>query len=140
MPRGDPTLNYEIQEQTPFPEEYCQLRTKAGLSAKSLECAETGLPNSLYAVCIRERDNLIGMGRVIGDGACFFQIVDIAVDPDYQGLGLGKLIMHKVESYLESVVQGGSYVSLIADQPKFYEKLGYRHTAPDGFGMYKRFK
>ncbi len=24
------------------------------------------------------------MGRVIGDGACFFHIVDIMVDPDYQ--------------------------------------------------------
>ncbi|WP_373454357.1 hypothetical protein [Cereibacter changlensis] len=27
------------------------------------------------------------MGRLIGDGGCFFQIVDIAVDPSHQGQG-----------------------------------------------------
>ena len=77
------------------------------------------------------------MGRVIGDGACFFQIVDIAVDPAYQSQGLGKLIMKNVESYLALVAIEGSYVSLIGDKPEFYEKLGYLHTAPSGYGMYK---
>ncbi|MEQ1962699.1 hypothetical protein ABLB69_05885 [Xenorhabdus khoisanae] len=40
--------------------------------------------NSLLAICLRDQGKLIGMGRVIGDGACFFHIVDIMVDPDYQ--------------------------------------------------------
>ncbi|MFD2882298.1 hypothetical protein ACFTAO_51075 [Paenibacillus rhizoplanae] len=30
------------------------------------------------------------MGRVIGDGGCFFQVTDIAVKPSFQGRGLGK--------------------------------------------------
>jgi GNAT superfamily N-acetyltransferase len=33
------------------------------------------------------------MGRVIGDGGTTFQIVDIAVDPDYQGQGYGRVIL-----------------------------------------------
>ena len=33
------------------------------------------------------------MGRVIGDGGLFFQVVDIAVEPAHQGRGLGKAIV-----------------------------------------------
>jgi len=56
-----------------------------------------GLPNSLYAVQFRLDGELIAMGRVIGDGGCFFQIVDIAVDPAHQGQGLGRRIMEHIE-------------------------------------------
>lgn len=132
-------MNYQIEERAPSPEEYCQLRIRAGLSPKPHSTAAMGLPNSLYAISLRDEGALIGMGRVVGDGACFFQIVDVAVDPRYQGLGLGKVIMDKIEEYLCSVARGGAFVSLIGDKPEFYEKLGYRHTAPGGYGMYKRF-
>lgn len=40
------TIKYE--EFVPSPEEYCEMRVKAGLSPKSLQAAEIGLPNSLY--------------------------------------------------------------------------------------------
>ncbi|WP_133408169.1 GNAT family N-acetyltransferase [Parashewanella tropica] len=132
-------MNYELSETNPAPEEYNNLRIAAGLSPKSITAATIGLPNSLYSVCIRSvNQELIGMGRVIGDGACFFQIVDIAVHPKFQGNGLGRMIMGKLESYLQSVALEGSYVSLIGDKPEFYTKLGYQHTAPAGHGMYKK--
>ncbi len=131
-------MNFEIADAVPTPEEYINLRKKAGLSAKSIEAAKKGLPNSLYGITIRDNGRLIGMGRVIGDGACFFEVVDIAVDPDYQGLGLGKTIMLKIEKYLDSSAMEGSYVSMIADKPGFYQKMGYKLTAPEAQGMYKR--
>ncbi|WP_347337898.1 GNAT family N-acetyltransferase [Pseudoalteromonas piscicida] len=80
----------DIEESVPSPKEYCDLRVAAGLSAKSLEAAERGLPNSLYGVTIRDNTKLVAMGRVVGDGGCNFEIVDIAVDSAYQGQGLGK--------------------------------------------------
>ncbi|MDF5607406.1 GNAT family N-acetyltransferase, partial [Vibrio parahaemolyticus] len=61
------TIKYE--EFVPSPEEYCEMRVKAGLSPKSLQAAEIGLPNSLYGVSIRDEGALIAMGRVVGDGA-----------------------------------------------------------------------
>lgn len=132
-------MAYEVSDEVPTPEEYCKLRIDAGLSEKSIKAARIGLKNSLFTVSVRERGVLIGIGRVIGDGACFFQIVDMAVAPEYQGQGLGNMIMLRLEQYLVSVAQEGSYVSLIGDKPSFYEKLGYLHTAPDGYGMYKKF-
>ncbi|AKU54279.1 Attachment to host cells and virulence [Vibrio parahaemolyticus] len=92
------TIKYE--EFVPSPEEYCEMRVKAGLSPKSLQAAEIGLPNSLYGVSIRDEGALIAMGRVVGDGACNFEIVDVAVDPDYQGNGLGRKVMEYIDGYL----------------------------------------
>ncbi|NIY87839.1 GNAT family N-acetyltransferase [Vibrio campbellii] len=132
------TIRYE--EHVPSPQEYCEMRVKAGLSPKSLKAANIGLPNSLYGVSIRDDEVLIAMGRVVGDGACNFEIVDVAVDPSYQGKGLGRKVMEYIDGYLSSAALEGSYVSMIADEPVFYEKLGYRLVAPKSQGMTKKFK
>lgn len=78
------------------------------------------------------------MGRIIGDGGCFMQVVDIAVRPDLQGRGLGKTIMGEIMGFLESQAPPLTYVSLIADVPadKLYRRFGFEYTAPGGLGMY----
>ncbi|EHA1123542.1 GNAT family N-acetyltransferase [Vibrio navarrensis] len=132
------TIKYE--EKAPSPQEFCEMRVKAGLSPKSLKAATIALPNSLYAISVRDGDLLVAMGRVVGDGACNFEIVDVAVDPKYQGQGLGRKVMEHIDNYLASVALEGSYVSMIADEPEFYEKLGYKLVSPSSQGMTKKFK
>ncbi|MFD3259901.1 GNAT family N-acetyltransferase [Paenibacillus lentus] len=129
-----------IVREVPDAENYAALRKQAGLSPRSEQGIKIGLGNSLFAVSLYAGDELIGMGRVIGDGGCFLQIVDIAVRPDYQGQGLGKLIMDELINYLKEETPVDAYVSLIADQPadKLYLKYGFRYTAPDSLGMYLR--
>lgn len=117
---------------------YCDLRVKAGMSPKSVVAARNGLPNGCFNITIYEDQQLIGMGRVIGDGGTTFQIVDIAVDPDYQGQGYGRVILEKIMEYINSIAEKGTYVSLIADYPadKLYEKFGFKTTEPKSGGMY----
>lgn len=67
-------------------------------------------------------------------------MVDVAVDPQYQGLGLGRKVMEYIDGYLASVALVGSYVSMIADEPIFYEKLGYKLVSPSSQGMTKKFR
>jgi len=132
----------DVIHQVPDADEYMALRVTAGLSPKSLEGAKIGLQNSVFAVSLRDADKqLIGMGRIIGDGGCFYQIVDIAVDPAYQGKGYGKTIMAELMNYLDTNAPTNSYVSLIADVPadQLYQKYGFAHTAPRSVGMYKRY-
>ena len=116
---------------------YQHLRVAAGLSAKSTAAAAKGLPNSLFAVQILQGDEVVGMGRIIGDGGCFYQVVDIAVLPAHQGRGLGKLIMHEIMRYIEEQVPASAYVSLIADgqAQNLYAQFGFTHTAPKSVGM-----
>lgn len=131
----------KVSYHPPSPSDYINLRSEAGLSTKSEEAARIGLENSLFAVTVYDHTKLVAMGRVVGDGGAFFQVVDIAVKPAYQGKGLGKRVMEELSDYLEQHTYDGSYVSLIADPPanRLYEKFGFNYTYPDSFGMYRKY-
>lgn len=108
---------------------------------RTTAAAAKGLPNSLFATTIRDQGRLIAMGRVIGDGGCNFEIVDIAVHPDYQRKGLGSLVLSAIMSYLDDVAPESAYVSLIADHqsPRLYSKFGFEPTASVSIGMARKF-
>ncbi len=133
--------HYSCLLETPSIQTYQALRVGSGLSGKTDEAAARGLPNTLFAVQILLEGQPVGMGRVIGDGGCFFQVVDIAVLKAHQGQGLGKRIMGEILRYIETHVPVSGYVSLIADgQAKdLYAQFGFVETAPHSVGMaYRR--
>nr|WP_318294969.1 GNAT family N-acetyltransferase [Pseudomonas cichorii] len=131
---------YSCLLKTPSVQTYQALRIGSGLSAKTEEAAVRGLPNTLFAVQILHGVFPVGMGRVIGDGGCFFQVVDIAVLKEHQGKGLGKRIMAEIMKYIEATVPESGYVSLIADgqAQDLYAQFGFVHTAPRSVGMVYR--
>lgn len=128
---------YSIVARTPLVDEYLHLRAVAGLSPFSQEAAEKGLPGTVFSVLVLHEGTAIGMGRLIGDGGCFFQVVDIAVSPEHQGRGLGKAIMNALMDHVKNELPASAYVSLIADVPAntLYEKFGFKETAPRSLGM-----
>lgn len=132
--------SYSLAKRTPTLAEYLRLREVAGLSAFSPEAADAGLRGTIFAVVLMQGDTAIGMGRLIGDGGCFFQVVDIAVDPAHQGRGLGKAIMAALKDHIDHALPRSAYVSLIADVPanRLYEHFGFRETAPRSLGMAHR--
>ena len=119
----------DIKHLAPSVEDYLKLRIDAGLSAKSIEAAQRGLPNACFNVTLYHDSSLIGMGRIVGD---------IAVHPDYQGQGYGRTIMEHIMQYVHDNAVKGTYVSLMADYPadKLYEKFGFQSTEPHSTGMY----
>jgi GNAT superfamily N-acetyltransferase len=129
---------YELISETPSIADYRRLRFASGLSPKSLEAATAGLPNTIFAVVIRQDSQAIAMGRIIGDGGLFYQVVDIAVDPAHQGKGLGKVIVANLVQHLREIALPGAYISLIADGEahKLYAQFGFLPTAPASIGMY----
>lgn len=129
----------ELRHERPSVEQYLALRMEAGLSAMSAEGAEIGLPRSVFAVTLYEEGALVGMGRVVGDGGCFFQVTDIAVKPSCQGRGLGKIIMREIRSFLDTVPDR-SYISLIADgeAARLYAQYGFEPVMPASQGMFLR--
>lgn len=135
-----PDASYKVVSRTPTIDEYMQLRAAAGLSAFSAEAAAKGLAGTIFAVVLEQDGRLVGMGRLIGDGGCFFQIVDIAVTPSDQGRGLGKMIMAALMEHVTGQLPATAYVSLIADVPahKLYAQFGFVETAPRSLGMARR--
>ncbi|MFD1425642.1 ribosomal protein S18 acetylase RimI-like enzyme [Kroppenstedtia sanguinis] len=131
---------YDIRHELPPVDDYVRLRKIAGLSERSREAATIGLKNSLFSVCVYSEDQLIGMGRLVGDGGCNFEVVDVAVDPEFQGRGIGQEMMKAITEYLDHHAPDSAYVSLIADVPadRLYKKFGFDYTVPS-VGMYKRY-
>ncbi len=129
--------DYQLEPALPSVEDYLRLRMAAGLSPKSRQAAAIGLPNSCHAVCVRLHGRTVGMGRVIGDGGCFLQIVDIAVEPAHQRRGLGKAIMAALMAWLQAHAEDRAHVSLLADGPArhLYAQFGFSETAPASVAM-----
>ncbi len=127
--------SYDVMEETPSIEDYLRIRKHAGLSAKSRDAAAKGLPNSLFAVTVFCQGEAVGMGRVIGDGGCFYQVVDIAVVPAHQDRGLGRRIMQRIMGFIEENALPGCYVSLIANDGAFYVPFGFCNVSPPDDGM-----
>ncbi|WP_315119722.1 GNAT family N-acetyltransferase [uncultured Clostridium sp.] len=134
-------MNIDVSYETPNGKEYNNLRIISGMSPRDEAASEIGLKNSIFMVTLRDSDKLIGMGRIVGDGGCIYHVVDIAVDPSYQGNGFGNLIMSEITKYLDNHAPQKSYVSLLADVPadKLYKKFGFDYSAPRSVGMAKRY-
>ncbi|NQZ81241.1 MAG: GNAT family N-acetyltransferase [Colwellia sp.] len=132
---------YEISFNSPQVEDFANLRLKIGWGAIDLCLAKQSLDNSLFQVAIYHHEKLIAMGRVVGDGFMYFYIQDVIVDPQYQGKGLGNVIMEQIENYLSKAAVKGSTIGLLAAKGKeeFYRKFKYieRSGEPLGKGMCK---
>jgi ribosomal protein S18 acetylase RimI-like enzyme len=130
---------YRVVMAAPSVADYLRLRREAGLSPKTEEQAAAALPGS-WAAChvVHEADGeVVGMGRVLGDGGWYFHVVDMAVLPDHQSRGLGDAILRALLDQIEAVAPPGAYVNLLADQPgrRLYERHGFSETAPESVGM-----
>ena len=128
---------YVLVERFPGADDYRRLRSATGLSAKSAEAAARGLPNTVHGVSLLDGERVIGMGRIVGDGGCFFLVVDIAVDPDHQRRGLGKRILVALDAWLREHAPPSAHVALFADgdAKHLYAQYGFVETGPRSVGM-----
>ena len=125
-------MRYTLHAKTPDVATYIDIRLAAGLSRKSEAAARIGLQHGLYSVMAYHGNEPIGIGRIIGDGGCFFQIVDIAVRPEHQKRGVGDLIMGGLMDWLREHAPVTAYISLMADHgtPDFYARYGFEMSLP----------
>ncbi|VAW59038.1 Acetyltransferase, GNAT family [hydrothermal vent metagenome] len=95
----------------------------APLGIKPADGLKIAFNHSMFKVFIYDSDKLIGVGRALADGSDCSYICDVAVLPNYQGLGLGKKIIQKMIALSE----GHKKIILYAAQGKegFYKNLGF---------------
>ena len=130
---------YILVERPPTVEEYQRLREAVGWDRVDVEATETGLGNALFSVCVVYRDQVVGCGRIVGDGGIYFYIQDIIVLPEFQGRGLGRRVMDAVMDYLCSHAHPNAFIGLMAAKgvSGFYEKYGFAERPPDRPGMFR---
>lgn len=123
-------------------QDFCLLQESVGFGKQNLKQTEICLKNSLYTISVEADNKIVGMGRIVGDGARNFYIQDVNVHPDYQGQGIGKAIVEKLLLYIENYTNNLNLtncrfqIGLMAAKGKesFYEPFGFRKRPNDSQG------
>ena len=118
----------KIKEYTEFKkDEIWQLYTQVGWTAytENMTTLERGYKNSLLVLAAYENEELLGIVRVVGDGATIILVQDILVYPQKQRQGIGTSLLKAVLERYADVRQ----IQLVTDNtPKtvaFYQSLGF---------------
>nr|YP_009396100.1 hypothetical protein [Melanothamnus harveyi]ARW65378.1 hypothetical protein [Melanothamnus harveyi] len=121
-------------------EELEKLCDSVGWVRRPLKKVKFALENSFLAISIFYIENnnkrLIGFARVTSDGSFNATIWDVVIHPDFQGNGLGTLLMNQIIKELRNC--DISTITLFADPEvlKFYKHIGFV-IDPDGVkGMF----
>ena len=95
----------------------------APLGDKSAKDLEIVFSNSMFKYFVYDEDKLIGVGRALADGVDCSYICDVAIDPKYQSMGIGKAIMEKLIE--DSKAHQKIILYSVPTKEKFYKKLGF---------------
>lgn len=130
-----------LQENTLITAQYLAIRQQVGWKQLEEKQAKKALANSLYVVTAYEKDTLVGMGRIVGDGAVICYVQDLIVVPESQGKGIGSAILSKLTEFVDGLRDENSEMMFCLMCAKgreaFYEKHGFmaRPTKQLGPGM-----
>ena len=83
-------MEIQYRENCLSPQDFIRLRIAVGRVAIPLPQAEAALRTGLFRVTAFCEGKAVGMGRLVGDGAMYWYIQDMAVLPEYQGRGIEK--------------------------------------------------
>jgi GNAT superfamily N-acetyltransferase len=126
----------------PTIEEYRTLRRAVGWWDVDDAAAGRGLEAALFSICVLRDGDIIGCGRIVGDGGLYYYVQDIIVIPEYQGRGIGRRIMKEVMDFLEAEARPGAFLGLMAARGKggFYDRYGFERRHPESPGMFRVWK
>lgn len=95
---------------------------RAPLADRSPAETERAFRNSYICCFARVDGRLVGAARATSDGVFYATILDVAVDPGYQGAGIGRKIM---EALLERLPFQKVFLTTVPGKEGFYGKLGF---------------
>lgn len=131
-----------LSEHLPAPREYIALRERMGWGAIDLATAQRTLEAASFTICLRRGGALVGLARVMGDGALYFFLADLIVAPEARGGGHGERLMRAVTEHFDRAAKPGATITLVAlaGREAFYERFGFAATpdGPFGHGMHYR--
>ena len=139
-------MNIYFEENSLTAKQFMALRESVGRQSLALFQVEKSLESGLYNVLAKDGEQVVGMGRLVGDGVMYWYVQDVIVKPQYQGQGIGKAIMEHIMRHIEkaSLPNTAVTIGLMAAKGKddFYEKLGFiaRPTETYGAGMIKHLR
>ena len=110
-------------------EDFIRLRIEAGFAEVPVEHARKALHNGLLNVSAIYKGELVGMGRLVGDGAMYWYLQEIVILPQFQRKGIGTMIVNHLVDYAKANSTTGKFTTIGGVSAKgkepFYEKMGF---------------
>lgn len=122
-------VQFELVDNVLTAEDFVRLKVATGFMDRPLEQAEKAIRNGLFNVAALCDGKVVGMGRLVGDGAMYWYLQEIIVLPEYQGMGIGKSIVNRLIEHIKSTAIPGTGIEVgltaVKGKEPFYEKFGF---------------
>ncbi len=123
-------------------EEFMTLWETVWGKAPTYEQTKLAMEHTLFRVSVFDGDEIVAMARMLGDMGLDYYIKDVVVKPEYQGRGIGRMLIDELLSFVnKNGIEGTSiFLELCAEPDKapFYEKFGF--DADKGIRMKMMYK
>lgn len=129
-------MGVAIIQRKPTATEFESVVASVGFRGHDHAAVEIALANTAFSVCAIEEDNVVGLGRVIGDGAISFLLTNVMVRPSHQRHGIGSLIVKALCSSVAALPHKNIVLEVVPQPGSefFYARLGFKasHSGPPG--------
>ncbi len=121
--------------------DFCNLRESVNFQKLTEQQAEKVLKNTSAVVAVEYEGKYIGLTRILFDFGTDAYITDVIVHPDYQGFGIGGILIENAIDYLKkNAVEGVRIACSLYTNPgkeDFYGKFGFEKLPNNkyGYGM-----
>lgn len=132
-------MGYKIENSINV-EEFIEMVESVGWKTYSKEQVKKALINTMYMIKISYNNEVVGIGRVVGDYSIVCILTDICVKPKFQGKGIGLKIVNELKQMIENGVNVGDKMQIeltpTAGNEEFYKKAGFKYKPDVITGMY----
>ncbi|WP_208589981.1 GNAT family N-acetyltransferase [Gracilibacillus suaedae] len=101
---------------------YKLLKPTYWANGRSKETIEQSIENS-FSFGVYENNKQIGFARVVSDQAVFSWILDVVIDPEYQGRGIGSFLMKSILEH--PLLKNTKFALATKDAHRFYETFNF---------------
>lgn len=117
----------EFNYNAPTAEQWNQLVYYTSWQKHSNATFETAIKNSLFFITAYDRNEIIGMIQVVGDGILSFYLQYLIVIPKYRNQGIGRKLVEQALHKIEELANTDAMIALFtsAKNRPFYQKLGF---------------
>lgn len=131
-------MSIELYDNLLTADDFLYIHKEMQYELEPREQIEGALKNGLFSVVAKDNGEVIGMGRLVGDGFMYCYIQDVRVLPQYQNRGIGKSIVNKLIDYVRQngIPNTSVSIGLMSARGKesFYEKFGFIRQPGDNIG------
>ena len=110
-------------------EQFIELWETVWGDGPSLVQTELAMKHTLFRISVWDGDKVVAMARMNGDLGLDYYIKDVAVRPEYQHKGIGRMMINELLKFINANGVKGTeiFVELCAvpDKIPFYEKFGF---------------